>query len=169
MANFNANWYVHLVVGFGDTVFFFGGGGKKKDSNKSSSKNARHVLCTSYFLYMYSTYASYGFSDSETNVGELARLVFSVVDVPKKFWNIQSLLLSIMMKRSLPWTAFLRRLMQKPVIKLKLIYSSEISPTRCNNCVFILRNGFTLHVSGDSLIHHQEYICCIWPQVSRLT
>ena len=37
-------------------------------------------------------------------------------------------------------------------------YSSEISPTRCNNCVFILRNGFTLHVSGDNLTHHQEYI-----------
>ena len=36
---------------------------------------------------------------------------------------------------------------------------SEISPTRCNNCVFILRNGFTLHVSGDNLTHHQEYIC----------
>ena len=47
--------------------------------------------------------------------------------------------------------------------------SSEISPKRCNNCVFILRNGFTLHVSGDNLTHHQEYICCIWPQVSRLT
>jgi len=31
------------------------------------------------------------------------------------------------------------------------IYRSEISPTRCNNCVFILRNGFTLHVSGDSI------------------
>ena len=46
--------------------------------------------------------------------------------------------------------------------------SSETSPT-CNNCVFILRNGFTLHVSGDNLTHHQEYICCIWPQVSRLT
>ena len=44
-----------------------------------------------------------------------------------------------------------------------------ISPTRCNNCVFILRTGFTLHVSGDNLTHHQEYICCIWPQVSRLT
>ena len=28
---------------------------------------------------------------------------------------------------------------------------------------------FTLHVSGDNLTHHQEYICCIWPQVSRLT
>ena len=41
-------------------------------------------------------------------------------------------------------------------------YSSEISPTRCNNCVFILRNGFNLHVSGDNLTHHQEYICCIW-------
>ena len=46
---------------------------------------------------------------------------------------------------------------------------SEISPTRCNNCVFIVHNGFTLHVSGDNLTHHQEYICCIWPQVSRLT
>jgi hypothetical protein len=49
------------------------------------------------------------------------------------------------------------------------LYSSEISPTRCNNSVFILRNGFTLHVSGDNLTHRQEYICCIWPQVSRLT
>ena len=27
---------------------------------------------------------------------------------------------------------------------------------------FILRNGFTLHVSGDNLTHHEEYICCIW-------
>ena len=35
--------------------------------------------------------------------------------------------------------------------------SSEISPTRCNNCVFIIRNGFTLHVSGENLTHHQEY------------
>ena len=50
-----------------------------------------------------------------------------------------------------------------------MLYSSEISPTRCNNCVFILRNGFTLQVSGDNLTHHQVYICCIWPQVSRLT
>ena len=55
------------------------------------------------------------------------------------------------------------------VVPSIMLYSSEISPTRCNNCVFILRNGFTLHVSGDNLTHHQEYICCIWPQVSRLT
>ena len=55
------------------------------------------------------------------------------------------------------------------VVPSIMLYSSEISPTRCNNCVFILRNGFTLHVSGDNRIHHQEYICCIWPQVSRLT
>ena len=48
-------------------------------------------------------------------------------------------------------------------------YCIEISPTRCNNCVFILRSGFTLHVSGDNLAHRQEYICRIWPQVSRLT
>ena len=52
------------------------------------------------------------------------------------------------------------------VINIRVV---KISPTRCNNCVFILRNGFTLHVSGDNLTHHQEYICCIWPQVSRLT
>ena len=45
---------------------------------------------------------------------------------------------------------------------------SEINPTKCNNC-FILRNGFTLHVSGDNSTHHQEYICCIWPQVGRYT
>jgi len=57
------------------------------------------------------------------------------------------------------------------VVPSIMIYSSEISPTRCNNCVFILSNGFTLHVSGDNLTHHQQYIhvCCIWPQVSRLT
>ena len=55
------------------------------------------------------------------------------------------------------------------VVPSIVIYSNEISPTRCNNCVFILRIGFTLHVSGDNLTHHQEYICCIWPQVSRLT
>ena len=55
------------------------------------------------------------------------------------------------------------------VVPSIMLYSSEISPTSCNNCVFILRNGFTLHVSGDNLTHHQEYLCCIWPQVSRLT
>ena len=55
------------------------------------------------------------------------------------------------------------------VVPSIILYSSEISPTRCNNCVFILLNGFTLYVSGDNLTHHQEYVCCIWPQVSRLT
>ena len=55
------------------------------------------------------------------------------------------------------------------VVPCIMLYSSETSPTRCNNCVLILRNDFTLHVSGDNLTHHQEYICCIWPQVSRLT
>ena len=34
---------------------------------------------------------------------------------------------------------------------------------------FILRNGFTRYVSGDNSTHHQEYICCIWPQVGRYT
>ena len=55
------------------------------------------------------------------------------------------------------------------VVPSIMLYSSEISPTRSNNCVFILRNGFTLHVLGDNLTHHQEYIYCIWPQVSRFT
>ena len=31
------------------------------------------------------------------------------------------------------------------VVPSIMLYSSEISPTRCNNCVFILRNGFTGH------------------------
>ena len=39
------------------------------------------------------------------------------------------------------------------VVPSIMLYSSEISPTRCNNCVFILRTGFTLHVSGDNLTH----------------
>ena len=45
---------------------------------------------------------------------------------------------------------------RRPHIEIDNIHSfcsSEISPTRCNNCVFILRNGFTLHVSGDNLTH----------------
>ena len=36
------------------------------------------------------------------------------------------------------------------VVPSIMLCSSEISPTRCNNCVFILRNGFTPHVSGDT-------------------
>jgi len=42
------------------------------------------------------------------------------------------------------------------VVPCIMLYIGEISPTRCSNCVFI-RNGFTLHVSGDNLTHHQEY------------
>ena len=45
----------------------------------------------------------------------------------------------------------------------------KIIPTRCNNCGLFFANAFTLHVSGDNLTHHQEYMCCIWPQVSRHT
>ena len=43
----------------------------------------------------------------------------------------------------------------------------KIIPTRCNNCGLFFANAFTLHVSGDNPTHHQEYMCCIWPQVSR--
>ena len=45
----------------------------------------------------------------------------------------------------------------------------KIIPTRCNNCVLFFANAFTLHVLGDNPTHHQEYMCCIWPQVSRHT
>ena len=45
----------------------------------------------------------------------------------------------------------------------------KIIPTRCNNCGLFFANAFTLHVSGDNPTHHQEYMCCIWPQVSRHT
>jgi len=38
------------------------------------------------------------------------------------------------------------------VVPSIMLYCSEISPTRCYNCVFILRNGFTLHVSDHALL-----------------
>jgi len=44
---------------------------------------------------------------------------------------------------------------------MQYIANGKISKTRWNNCVFILRNGITPHVSGDNLNHHQEQICCI--------
>ena len=31
---------------------------------------------------------------------------------------------------------------------------------------FCSSQWLTLHVSGDNLTHHQEYISCIWPPVS---
>ena len=66
----------------------------------------------------------------------------------------------------IPWDP--RNILWEPLIykiQLKIPYKIHVcvhimvklSPTRCNNCVFILRNGFTLHVSGDNLTHHQEY------------
>ena len=79
-------------------------------------------------------------------------------------WKYFVEILTFSLKLHLMFTIFLIF-----VVPSIMLYSSEISPTRCNNCVFILRNGFTLNVSGDNLTHHQEHICCIWPQVSRLT
>ena len=38
-----------------------------------------------------------------------------------------------------------------------IMLNSEISPTRCNNCVYSSQWLFTLHVSGDNSTHHQEY------------
>ena len=40
-------------------------------------------------------------------------------------------------------------------------YCGEISPTRCNNCVFILRNGFTCF--GRQSHPSSGVQCCIWP------
>ena len=54
------------------------------------------------------------------------------------------------------------------VVPCIMLYSSEISPTRCNNCVFILRNGFTLHVSGDNLTHHQVCKCVTFAMTNKL-
>jgi len=53
------------------------------------------------------------------------------------------------------------------IIRSTMLYMSngEISRTRCNNCVVIPRNGFTLHFSDDNLTHLPEYICCIWPML----
>ena len=45
----------------------------------------------------------------------------------------------------------------------------KIIPTRCNNCGLFIANVFILHISGDNPTHHQEYMCCMWPHVSRHT
>ena len=58
------------------------------------------------------------------------------------------------------------------VLSYKICYFAfpvKSIPTRCNNCGLFFANAFTLHVSGDNPTHHQEYMCCIWPQVSRHT
>ena len=102
--------------------------------------------------------------------------IFNVFNNPKIYiiecisWTIKCLILYTIYK-STSLDRFVCQLIPVPQSQALLLRlsSSEVSPTRCNNCVFILRNGFTLHVSGDNLTHHQEYICCIWPQVSRLT
>ena len=46
---------------------------------------------------------------------------------------------------------------------------SENNSNEMQQLRFILRKCFTLHVSGDIPTHHQEYMCCTWPQVSRHT
>jgi hypothetical protein len=52
------------------------------------------------------------------------------------------------------------------VVPSIMLYSSEISPTRCNNCVFIHRNGFTLHVSGNYVpIIRRKYRTCATPGI----
>ena len=52
---------------------------------------------------------------------------------------------------------------------MKTSFLVKIIPTRCNNCCLFFANALTLHVSGDNPTHHQEYMCCIWPQVSGHT
>jgi len=41
------------------------------------------------------------------------------------------------------------------VVPCIMLYSGEIQQDA--TIAFFIRNGFTLHVSGDSLTHHQEY------------
>ena len=50
-----------------------------------------------------------------------------------------------------------------PIIRSTYAVYGLIFVVPCATIAFILRNGFTLHVSGDNSTHHQEYIRCIWP------
>ena len=50
----------------------------------------------------------------------------------------------------------LQRLSLIFVVLCIMLYSGEISPTRCNNCVFYSQWLYS-NVSGDNLTHHQEY------------
>ena len=69
---------------------------------------------------------------------------------------------------------YIFRVFIAPIIRItskcNCSFCSEISPTRCNNCVFILRNGFTLHVSGDNLtIYYLLFTIYYWHIWQKLT
>jgi hypothetical protein len=54
------------------------------------------------------------------------------------------------------------------VVPCVMLYSGEISPTRCNNCVFYSQWLFSTCFGWQS--HPSSGVqCCIWPQVSWLT
>ena len=55
------------------------------------------------------------------------------------------------------------------ILKKHSNFCSENNSNEMQQLRFILRKCFTLHVSDDNPTHHQEYMCCIWPQVSRHT
>ena len=57
----------------------------------------------------------------------------------------------------------------KPSAKQQQTKCSENNSNEMQQLRFILRKCFTLHVSGDNPTHHWEYMCCIWPQISRHT
>ena len=54
------------------------------------------------------------------------------------------------------------------VVPCIMLYSGEISPTRCNNCVFYSQWFFSTCFGWQS--HPSSGVqCCIWPQVSWFT
>ena len=54
------------------------------------------------------------------------------------------------------------------VVPCIMLYSGEISPTRCNNCVFYSQWLYSTCFGWQS--HPSSGVqCCIWPQVSWLT
>ena len=66
------------------------------------------------------------------------------------------------------WTSSNLRLNLIFVVPSIMLYSGEISPTRCNNCVFYSQWLYSTCFGWQS--HPSSRVqCCIWPQVSWLT
>ena len=95
------------------------------------------------------------FVGTTKRIFSLCRGLIVIMNEPLKPVGLRSLLF-IQLDAQLDCSKGMLKLTLKFTLKL-LLHSGEISPTRCNNCDFILLNGFTLHVSGDNLTHHQEY------------
>jgi len=131
----------------------------------SVSSHRTRYFCTEVLYHEYAPC-----SEKEQN-GHNLQLCFSYSYINKTRicgLNMQSFLLVICFPEGMDVNRKCKLLIVQTTLALKNSQHHKgivvkIIPTRCNNCGLFIANAFTLHVSGDSPTHHQEYMCCIWP------